>query len=60
MNDLSKVTDCSLWVMLSDVAEIMSKHADENNEVSLYWYLLYQDVQKELDSRIINGGNENE
>lgn len=56
MSDLTKLTDCSLWVMLSDIAEILSKHTEDNNEVGLYWYLLYQDIQKELDKRLVNGG----
>lgn len=56
MSDLTKVSDSGLWVMLSDIAEVISKHTEDNNEVSLYWYLLYQEVQKELDKRLISGG----
>ena len=56
MSDLTKVSDSGLWVMLSDIAEVISKHTEDNNEVSMYWYLLYQEVQKELDKRLISGG----
>lgn len=56
MSDLTKISDSGLWVMLSDIAEVISKHTEDNNEVSLYWYLLYQEVQKELDKRLISGG----
>ena len=56
MSDLTKISDSGLWVMLSDVAEVLSKHTQEDSEVSMYWCLLYVDIQKEIDKRLINGG----
>ena len=60
MSDLTKISESGLRVMLSDVAEVLSKHTQEDSEVSMYWYLLYVDIQKEIDKRLINGGNSNE
>ena len=56
MSDLTKISESGLRVMLSEVAEVLSKHTQEDSEVSMYWYLLYQKVQKELDKRLISGG----
>ena len=50
----------TLWAMLSDLAEILSKHSRDNSALVTYWYVLYTDIQKELDSRMITGGVENE
>lgn len=58
--NVSEMSLNSLWVVLSDVAEVLSKHTQEDSEVSMYWYLLYVDIQKEIDKRLMNGGNNNE
>lgn len=58
--NVSEMSLNSLWVVLSDVAEVLSKHTQEDSEVSMYWYLLYVDIQKEIDKRLINGGNSDE
>ena len=58
--NVSEMSLNSLWVILSDVAEVLSKHTREDSEVSMYWYLLYVDIQKEIDKRLINGGNSDE
>jgi len=58
--DIKKLKDTTLWAMLSDIAEILSKHAKEDTEVITYWYLLYTEIQKEVDSRMIREGANDE
>ena len=58
--DIKRLKDTTLWAMLSDIAEILSKHSKEDTEVITYWYLLYTEIQKEVDSRMIREGANDE
>lgn len=51
--NIEELADSTLWILVSDIARILNLHHKEDNEVTMYWYLLYTDIQKELDRRMI-------
>ena len=55
-----EVDDATLWAIISDLTEVLAKYKPTSvfelpNDAFMFWYELYQEIQKELDKRIMQG-----
>lgn len=56
---LELLNDATLWALLSDVSENLNKHpydANGNNEVFLFWYAVFKDIENAIDERLAREG----
>lgn len=58
MNELTdtikKADTATLWLLLSDLSEVIGAYTpDRNNNAFLIWYLIYKQLETEIDRRMI-------
>lgn len=50
---ITRLSERTLWGILADLSETMSDYKpDSNDNVFMFWYQLYKDIEKEIDKRL--------